>query len=380
MNKKIVFMLTLACILAFSVGGVSAKRILFYEVGTSPDYMIENGYSHFKQDLQDRGNDVASITQAGTLTKEKLDVYDVLVLPGFGASLSTEDISAILWFVMQKGSRLWIIGGIPDATNKLAIPFGTTMDTANLKDMIMPIPGDINNYDFLINTFPAQDDPSVRVMVQGVNRLGFYQGSGLFVSGNAHCIASGDSNTFSETGSFPSGSKPCVASAVQFGNGLVVILSDPDLLTDKNIDSFDNKLFGLNIMDWLTMSTELPAGGDIGNITIIIGSLNLENQRLKAEVDKLTKERDYLTGAVSDLNTQLSDVNDQLLAMQTERIGPLSKTNWIIVFVGLCILAAAIILSRRKEKKPPAEATELGYELGEELGDLGDIGDSTPPK
>ncbi|MDD5112037.1 MAG: hypothetical protein PHG85_05790 [Candidatus Altiarchaeota archaeon] len=374
-NSKILA-LSMACLLLIS-GGVSAKRILFYEVGSGGDYMIEGGYSKFKQELQSRGHDVASITQAGSLTKDKLQGYDVLIIQDLRTQFTIEDISSILWFVMQKGSGLFINGGDPNSANKLTIPFGTTMDTAILKDITTPIPGDTNNYDFLVNNFPAEDE--FRVLHQGVIKIGFYQGSGIFLSGNARCISSGDGDTFSETGSFASGSRPCISSAALFGNGLVFVHTDPDFLTDRNIGNFDNKAFGMDIIDWLSMSREMtPPGNTTQEIAVIIGSLNLENKRLEAQVDQLSKEKSYLETTLNDITNQLTDATDKILKMESERIGPLTKTNWTILIFGLCILGAAFMLSKRKEKKIHEEASELGYELGEELGDLSEESSGGP--
>lgn len=373
MDSTKVFALVLVCVLFLSVS-VSAKRILFYEVGSSEDYKIEKGYSILKQELQARGHDVASITQAGTLTKEKIEVYDVLVIQDLRRQLDVEDISAILWFVMQKGSGLFINGGDPGAANKLTMPFGTTIDSATLKDITTPIPGDTSEYDFMITTFPPEDE--YRVLRQGVNRIGFYQGTGMLLSADAHCIASGDADTFSETGSFATGSKPCVASAALFGNGLVFTLSDSDLLSNKNINSYDNRVLGLNIIDWLSMTRELPPPGNTSQeISVIIGSLNLENKRLQAQLEQLTREKTFLERSVSDLNTQVTEATDKIQEMEREKIGPLTKTNWVIIIAGFCLLGAAFIISRKKEAKSPVETTELGYELGEELGDLSDTGD-----
>jgi hypothetical protein len=371
MNKKGFLALTIGLMIVLSAGA-SAKKILFYEVGTGGDYTIEAGYSSFKQELQSRGHDVASITQQGSLTKEKLQAYDVLVIPELGKEFTIEDISALLWFVMQKGGGLFISGGRPESANKLTIPFGTTIDTGLLKDITSPLKDDPSTNNFLITQFPSEDE--YRVLRQGVNRVGFYQGSGMFLSGNAHCIASGDSDTFSDTGSFATESKPCVASAVLFGNGLVFILSDADMLSNKNIDSYDNKVFGLNIMDWISMTRELPTPGNTTQeIGVIIAALNLENKRLQAQVEQVTKEKNYMEDMVSSLNSQLTDATDRIMQMENERIGPLTKTNWVVVGFGFCILGAAIIISRKKEKAPPQETSELSYELGEELGDLGDL-------
>lgn len=369
--------LVLACMVLSSTT-VSAKRILFYEVGTSDQYQIEKGYSKFKQELQARGNDVASITQAGSLTKEKLEGYDVLVIQDLRRQLEIEDISAILWFVMQKGSGLFINGGDPNAANKITIPFGTTMDAATLKDITSPIPNDPDAFDFMVTQFPPEDE--YRVLRQGVNKIGFYKGNGLMLSGNARCVATGDADTFSDTGSFAAGSKPCVASGALFGNGLVFVLSDPDLLTDKNINSFDNRVMGLNVIDWVSMTRELPSPGNTTqDISMIISSLNLENKRLSAQVEQLTKEKSFLEGSVGQLTSDLGDLNDRILQMEGERIGPLTKTNWVLLILGFCVLGGAFLLSKRREKAA-VDAGEMSYELGEELGDLTDVGGEQKPK
>jgi hypothetical protein len=371
MNSRRFFTLVLASLI-LSSATVSAKRILFYEVGTPEQYQIEKGYSKFKQELQARGYDVASITQPGSLTKEKLEGYDVLVIQDLRRQFEIEDISAILWFVMQKGSGLFINGGDPNAANKLTIPFGTAMDAATLKDITSPIAGDTNNFDFMITQFPPEDE--YRVLRQGVNKFGFYKGGGLLLSGDARCMATGDADTFSDTGSFAAGSKPCVASAALFGNGLVFVLSDPDLLTDKNIDGFDNKLMGLNIIDWVSMTRELPTSGNTSqDIAMIISSLNLENKRLSAQVEQLTKEKSFLEGSVSELSNEVADLNDKITQMEGERVGPLTKTNWVLLVLGLCVLGGAFLLSKRREKET-VEAADIGYELGEELGDLTEVG------
>ena len=373
MNGRKILILTV-CILMLA-SGVSAKRILFYEVGTQAKYQIEDGYSQFKKELQLRGHDVASITQSGSLSKDKLDNYDVLVIQDLRRQFTIEDISAILWFVMQKGSGLFINGGDPNAANKLTIPFGTTVDDANLKDITSIIPGTADGFSFVISQFPPEDE--LRVLRQGVNNIGFYKGSGLFLSSNARCIATGDADTFSDTGSFSSGSKPCVASAALFGNGLVFVLSDPDILADDYIENYNNKYLGLNIIDWLSISRELPAPGNTTQeIGVIIASLNLENKRLTAQVEQLETEKSFLETNVLELGSQLSGALPNIAEMEAERLGPLTKTNWVILVFGFCILGAAFFISKRKETKPLGEGSELGYELGEDLGDLGgDLGD-----
>jgi hypothetical protein len=123
-------LVTVLLVVYLLVGGVSAKRILFYEVGTSKDYTIESGYSKFADELRKK-YEVASI-EKGEMTKEKLESYDILVVQEIGKQLSTSEISSIIWFVLQKGRGLMINGGGGGKANQLTIPFGVTIDTGFL--------------------------------------------------------------------------------------------------------------------------------------------------------------------------------------------------------------------------------------------------------
>ncbi|MCX6695168.1 MAG: hypothetical protein NTU61_02580 [Candidatus Altiarchaeota archaeon] len=360
--------LTLAVAILLLTTAAEAKRVLFYEVGTGGDYTIESGYSDFAKELKNKGYDVASITK-GELTKESLENYDMLIIPNMGKTLSTAEVSAIIEFVLQKGRAIYLAGAGPSA-NQITIPFGVTIDEGVLIDPTDQIPALNDRNSFTIDRFGEY--PGMSTIRQGVTKIGFYQGSGIKVSGSARIIAQGNSDTYSDTGSFASGSYPPVAAAAIFGNGLVFMTSDADFLTNKYIGDYNNKRFGLNIIDWLSISESAQPGNSTQELQYIIAEKKLEIARLESQVKQLGDEKNSLLQQNSMLSRQLADTQQQVLDIQSGMIGPLSKTNWAIVALGVCVLFAAIIISKKKQVTPIATTApvkdedilnELGYEL-----------------
>ncbi len=353
-------------LLVASIGSVSAaKKVLFYEIGTAGGYTIESGYSKFSDELRNKGYDVASITK-GELTKEKLKGYDVVAIQELGRKLSTEEMSAVLWFVMQKGGGLFINGGSPDNANQLTVLFGVTVDDGLLVDTTDPISGDTSNAHFVLDRFITED--VMRSIRQGVSKIGFYQGHGLILSGNAKAIVMGDEDTYSDTMSFPSGSQPAVGAAAMFGNGLIFILSDADVLSNEHLDEFDNKVLGTNIVDWLAVPRESLPSNTTEELSIIIGELKLSNARFRQDNDKLQQENQALKMQNNALNAQINALNSQIEELKSGRIGSFTAGNIAIMFLGVCILIVAIVLSARKGGKAEGEDLlgELGYEFEEE--------------
>ena len=353
-------------LLVASIGSVSAaKKVLFYEIGTAGGYTIESGYSKFSDELRNKGYDVASITK-GELTKEKLKGYDVVAIQELGRKLSTEEMSAVLWFVMQKGGGLFINGGSPDNANQLTVLFGVTVDDGMLVDTTDPIPGGTSNSHFVLDKFITED--VMRSIRQGVSKIGFYQGHGLILSGNAKAIVMGDEDTYSDTMSFPSGSQPAVGAAAMFGNGLIFILSDADVLSNEHLDEFDNKVLGTNIVDWLAVPRESLPSNTTEELSIIIGELKLSNARFRQDNDKLQQENQALKMQNNALNAQINALNSQIEELKSGRIGSFTAGNIAIMFLGVCILIVAIVLSARKGGKAEGEDLlgELGYEFEEE--------------
>ncbi|MFH1055435.1 MAG: hypothetical protein V1744_05005 [Candidatus Altiarchaeota archaeon] len=371
--------ITLALIVCFMAGSVSAKRVLFYEIGTAKTYAIEGDYSKFAEELKKKGYEVASI-EKGEVTKEKLENYDILVVQEINKQLTTSEISAIIWFVLQKGRGLLINGGGQSKANQLTIPFGATVDNGLLIDTSDMIGAAKDRNSFTIDRFTEQ--AGAGTLRQGISKIGFYKDSGLILSGNGKCIATGNGDTYSDTGSFAAGSEPCVAAASLFGNGLVLTLSDADMLVNKNIDQYNNRNFGLNIIDWLSLSTEnVDLENNTQELSLQIKEMKLRSMRLDQQLKQATDEKNDLTNKYAQLSMQYADTNTELTDLKEGMIGPFSRSNWAIIVLGVCLLAAAILYSKRKTTaevvKDEDILNELGYELdssqegGEKKGEKG---------
>jgi len=344
---------------------VEAKRVLVYEVGTSSQYTIEGQYGKFAEELRKRGYEVASI-EKGELTKDKLENYDVLVIQDLNKQLTTGEISAIIWFVLQQGRGLFINGGGQGKANQLTIPFGVTVDNGLLIDTTDQIPNLKDRNSFTIDRF--LDYSMTATIRHGVTRIGFYKDAGIMLSGSSKCIATGNQDTYSDTGSFAAGSEPCVAAASIFGSGLVFTLSDIDMFGNKYINDYNNKNFGLNIIDWLSISTdETQLENSTTELVLQIKEMRLENTKLQQQIKQVSDEKADLTGKFQQISAQNRDLQQQLDDIQNGMIGPFNRSNWAIIILGACILLAAIAYSRNKSTeiriKDEDILSELGYEL-----------------
>lgn len=311
---------------------------------------------------------MASMTR-GELTEDRLRDYDVLIISP-GKTIKTEELSVVLWFVLTKGGGLAILGGEPPTANQLTSPFGIIMDDGVLIDPTDTIPGK-DNKNFVIDRFSSMS--GARVVRNGVTSLGFYDGHGLKISGNAWSVATGDTDTYSDTLSFTSGSKPPVAAASLLGNGLVFVLSDADMLSNDNIASYDNMRFGENIIDWLAL-TITPTGGDLSSeeIDLLLAELKLEKVWLEQERDKLTAEKNALELLNDMTGAELFDARNELEELKKGKLGPFTRSTWGVIIFGICILGAAILISRRGSKaSPEADSEKLLGELGYEFEEGG---------
>ncbi|HHQ45368.1 MAG TPA: hypothetical protein ENN13_04445 [Candidatus Altiarchaeales archaeon] len=358
--------LTLILAIMLLTATVSADKILFYEVGTSSQYIIESGYSEYAEELRRQGNDVATITR-GELTRETLENYDILVVQNLGKAMTAQEISAIIWFVIQRGRGLFINGEGNGNANQLTIPFGVTIDTGKLIDTTDPVSGEASNKMFTVDRF--SEESITKTLRQGVVRIGFYDGSGLMLSGNAIAVATGDSDTFSDTGSFPSGSIPAVSAASRFGNGLVFIHSDADMLSNKRIGEYHNRNYGLNIIRWLKLQSSIvPEGRTQQELKVIWGELNIEIKILGDQQDSSQKLKAALLAENAGLEVDKALVNSQVKAIEDTLIGPFSKKNWAMMFLGLAMIIASAIGTKRKRKESPAKGKKAERSLGYEIG------------
>jgi hypothetical protein len=193
----------------------------------------------------------------------------------------------------------------------------------------------------------------------------------MFLSGSAECIATGDSDTYSETQSFQTGSYPCIAAATLFGRGLVFGLTDADMLTDQRINSYDNKKFAQNIVDWLSITVPPQEGNfTYEECQVMIGQLKLEKLRIEQEKDNTQNNLERLEREKAAVETKLSKVSAELDEIKKGKIGPFTRNQWAIIVAGLLFLMAAFVISKRgkpsKKKKDEDILGELGYEFEEE--------------
>ncbi|MFH1789263.1 MAG: DUF4350 domain-containing protein [Candidatus Altiarchaeota archaeon] len=369
MNKKttrITVAIALLCLITPSVH--AAKKVIFYEISTPSTFTKDGGLSELSKKIREEGYEVASISK-GTLSRDSLSTYDILIIAPSG-QLRIEEISSILWFVTTKGGGVLIIGTSPSAANQLMIPFGMTLDDGTLIDSTDTIPS-MDARNFVIDRFAETE--TTRIIRKGVSKLGFYTGNGMFISGNAECIASGDSDTYSDTQSFQTGSYPCITAATLFGRGLVFGVADGDMLTNNYIKTYDNMNFAKNIIDWLSITVPPQQGNfTYEECQVMIGQLKLEKLRLDQERETLDKTKNNLEKEKSSLEAQLYAVSAELDEIKTGQIGPFTRNQWAMVAGGGLMLLAALAFSRRKgggghaKKKEEDILGELGYEFDEE--------------
>ncbi|MBD3262595.1 MAG: hypothetical protein GF334_13160 [Candidatus Altiarchaeales archaeon] len=342
-----------------------AKRIIFYEIGAGNEYKIEGGYSEFAEQLSSEGHYLASITQ-GELSKEKLESYDILVIQNLRKKLTTEEVSSILWFVLQQGRGLFINGAAQGNANQLTIPFGVTIDSGTLIDTTNQLHTKSRS-DFVIHQFT--EPPGMTVLTEGVAEITLYGPRGFILTGESTEIAMGDNDTYSTTGSFPSGSRPPVSAAAIFGNGVIFIHTDVETLSNDHINEKNNKKYGENIIAWLGIPTNEQAGiTSVGTIQNQIHRTKLMVGRLQVERDTLQAEIKTVQDQSSQIQTRINQAAEEILVLQEGKIGPLNRDSLSIIILGLCVVFAAVMISQAREPKEESEAllNELGYDVGED--------------
>ncbi|MBD3262594.1 MAG: hypothetical protein GF334_13155 [Candidatus Altiarchaeales archaeon] len=344
----------------------SAKKILIYEVGTSGKYSTTGGYSRFRQELQNQGHDVATLTR-GQLTRSTLEPYDILIMQDLRKNLDTEEISSVIWFVLQKGGGLFINGDGDNRANQLSIPFGVTIDSGVLLDPSDPIPGYDEQYVFSADRFG--DHAVTKKIRDGVAKIGFYKTSGLKLGVDAIDVLHGDSDTFSDTGSFPSGSQPVLSAAAYAGNGVVYVHSDAEGFSNEHIEEYHNKRLALNIVQWLAYPVDSGSSTlDVSKLKVILGELELKRQSLEQQNKLLKQEKAQALANHKLTLSQEESVKSDLAELKGSLIGPFKITNWVFILIGVVILIASFIY--RKKKLGETKSTETGGEEEEKVGDL----------
>ncbi|RLI90128.1 MAG: hypothetical protein DRO65_03365, partial [Candidatus Altiarchaeales archaeon] len=363
----------------------------FYE--KSSKHSIDRDYTRLKAELEKRGYRVEKIDIP--ITREVLESRnpDVLVIAGLKEPLTAQELAAVLEFVMYKGKGLFVVGGWEakskglSPANQIVIPFGVMLDSAPLEDEKNPVVESskilTNRKYFVIKRFNRKD-PTIKSVVYGVRELAFFEGPGIILPEGydntlIKVVANGSYDAYSpQSIHFQKGSMPPIAVAALVGRGLVFVLSDDDMLSDKYTDpakyNYDNIRFAANIIDWLrtkSVTGQLPS--EISELQLIIGQMKVEMENMNTTLKEKDKKIAELQSQVTNLNGLLSicEEENNRLKSQTDPVLGISYTNWGIILIGLCILIFMIVKfgkSKAKEKETEETEEELGYEFEEEEG------------
>jgi len=371
-------------ILLISIAGLASagNRVFFYEHKAA--HKIDADYSTFKEELEKEGYNI--LRAEVPLSKTVIEDYnpDLIIIPGLSSQLDANELNAIANFVMKDGKGLFIIGG-GQYVNQL-LPFGVVVDDVELEDSTDPIvdagtrqPG-TNKNEFVVKAPFSRDDSTVKTLLYKVYEVGFFGGNGIYVSGDSvKPILTGDWDTSTSTGSFPPGSKPNVAISSRVGKGLVFFISDDDVLDDTHLDTamykYDNLQLGMNVVEWLSIPSDLPDEISVDDLRIMMGELKLDRDELNETLAETEAERERLSGQNRGLVVQLEETEEEIEKIKgTYFLGQWSVTySTIVVLVIMLILVSAQRALARKGKKVVEEDVgELGYEF-EEGGEEGDL-------
>lgn len=341
------------------------ERVLFFEQQGS-NYASDGGYSEFAKIMRSEGFDIATLPK-GELTKDTLENYDVLVIMDAKRELDTDEISAMIWFVLNQGKGLLINGDGGGKANQLTVPFGVTIDEGELLDPTDPIPGNDRKTFFTLDRF--EKTPQIKDLAEGVSKLGFYEGSGITVSGDTMVVLRGDMDTYSDTGSFPAGSAPPVAAASILGQGRVLILSDPDIMSDEYINDYHNRKFAVNVVNWLrSRNSYVYSDAGLQELKVVWGALRIEMARLNLSLGKLETTKGELLKQNDNLKSDIEVNRNEIEEIKSGLIGPFTKNNLAFMFLGVAIFLAALITQSRRGKQERQEEG-LTYEMGKSGGE-----------
>ena len=368
-------------ILLISIAGLASagNRVFFYEDKVS--HRIDTSYSMFKEELEKEGYNI--LRAEVPLSKTVIEDYnpDVIIIPGLSSQLDSNELNAIANFVMKDGKGLFIVGG-GQHVNQL-LPFGVVVDDVVLEDSTDPIvdagtrqPG-TNKNEFVVKAPFSRDDSTVKTLLYKVYEIGFFGGNGIYVSGDSvKPILTGDWDTSTSTGSFPPGSKPNVAISSRVGKGLIFFISDDEILDDTHLDTamykYDNLQLGMNVVEWLSIPSDLPDEISIEDLRIMMGELKLDRDKLNETLAEAESERERLNSQNRGLVAQLDETEEEF-----ERINnayfleqwSVTYSTIVILVIMLILVSAQRALARKSKKVVEEDVGELGYEFEEEGGE-----------
>ncbi|MBN2251695.1 MAG: hypothetical protein JW724_06450 [Candidatus Altiarchaeota archaeon] len=365
---------------AFALEASAGYRVYFYEAKTAGNYKLNADYSQLKQELVKSGHKVDLLVSE--LSKENLNKLqpDVLVIPNLGGDFTTEELRTLFEFVMEDGKGLFICGTTTDA-NKITVPLGMMMPEEMLEDgknrirdastgELMP---DMTN--FYVDLPVARDDKVVSSVTRGVNKLDFFGAHGIYLFGDKtkSLVSGGDSTYTPKSLFFLEGTNPTILAYSRMGRGTVIVLTDPDMFSNKYLDSskyrHDNIRLAVNIIDWLGMPSQEDVTDDEWNN--IMKAMQKENMDLNRTIQGLNEEKDSLNGQISELSIEKQSLQDRVSELTKNNVPgmPFDYMTLGLYLLAGCFIITAIVVVRKNKKdkaeKEGEEKSELGYEFDE---------------
>ncbi|RJP75438.1 MAG: hypothetical protein C4532_00410 [Candidatus Abyssobacteria bacterium SURF_17] len=314
------FTALLLCTNAFGQG----KKVLIFEPAmalTDTTFSAEpSGYSKLVDMLRQEGLLVASMS-SGEITQHKLTPYDIVALhPSPERPLSENEISALVWFVVQKGGALFIHGGTARIINPLAEIFGISMDESALIDVTSNLEEAALGRSFILSRF--HNLPALKF--DEIQRISFHGGAPLVLSQDAAAIVTGDDDCYSDNGLYSIGSLPPVAAVAYVGRGLILVKSDRTMLDNKNIEAYQNMQWAKAVFQQLASAPETAPERDRSLLSLRSQLSSLE-QQLSSSTEKLKKYESDLTASyerAKSLQAELQSTQEQkeTLAAQLQSV------------------------------------------------------------
>ncbi|UCD56169.1 MAG: hypothetical protein JSV16_10030, partial [Candidatus Hydrogenedentota bacterium] len=304
------------------------KKVMFFEAALAPaDTMFStepSGYSKLAGMLRDSGMLVASMS-SGEMTREKLSPYDTVVLhPSPERPLKESEISALVWFVAQKGGALFIHGGTARIVNPLAEIFGISMDTSDLVDTSSAIDESAAGRTFVLSRFPRRSG----FCLDTIESISFHGGGPLVLSQDAVEVVTGDEDCFSDNGLYSIGSFPPVAAVAYLGRGVFFVKSGRTMLDNAHIETHQNMEWAKAVFEHFASAQETGAERESSLLGLRSRLSELE-ETLKVSTEKLRKHETDLTASYKrvkeieekllDSEKRTEDLAAQLSSLKAER-------------------------------------------------------------
>ena len=385
MRKIISFTSVTLVLLVFLAGNANAVNIYFYQAKTAGDYTINGGYSSFRDKLKENGYEINDL-QLG-LSRDSLNQVnpepDLLVIPNLGTDLSAEETTAIFEFVIKRGKGVLFCGATP-STNKLTIPLGMMVSQDLLEDDVNRI-RDITSgqlvaekTSFFIELPANRPDPVISSLTRGVNTLDIFSAGGIYLFGNSKSVIFGGEGVNTPKAlTYPKKSNPVLGAYIQLGRGWIFLLSDPDMLSNSNLDvakyRHDNLKFGVNIVDWLSQpGTDLALSED--EIEHIIRSLNTEIKDLNRTINYQETEKATLNNQILTLTAEKESLSGRVDNLSKNKFMGYDYQIWAMGVLSLCFLLTVGVVLKRNKKVSKLEKGDLGYEFDEKEFVESDVG------